>query len=153
MIRRSSGFQPFVVVCVAVFFVITIRPEAQTPLLTRHVREAVADGKAPLVGHLPADRPMRLVLVLPLRDREGLETFLQEVDDPSSPAYHRFLTVEEFAERFGPTQSDYESVIHFAEPAESGCYRAGCGNRASLAYHNGRVPASHGRPDFLRSGS
>ncbi len=114
MIRRSSGFQPFVVVCVAVFFVITIRPEAQTPLLTRHVREAVADGKAPLVGHLPADRPMRLVLVLPLRDREGLETFLQEVDDPSSPAYHRFLTVEEFAERFGPTQSDYESVIQFA---------------------------------------
>src|SRR5262249_51497934 len=58
---------------------------------------------------------MRLTLVLPLRNQGELDNFLQELYDPSSPSYHRFLTVEEFTERFGPTQEDYDEVIRFAE--------------------------------------
>jgi len=32
-----------------------------------------------------------------------------------SASYRKFLTVEEFTARFGPSQQDYDSVIHFAE--------------------------------------
>ena len=45
---------------------------AQTPLLTRHTRDVVVNGQAPLVGHLPATQTLRFDIVLPLRDREGL---------------------------------------------------------------------------------
>jgi kumamolisin len=90
--------------------------EAQslTPM-TRHVREATMNGQARLVGHLPAGEVMRLVLVLPLRKQTELDNFLGELYDPSNAAYRKFLTVDEFTERFGPTQEDYDEVIQFAE--------------------------------------
>ncbi len=65
-------------------------------LLTRHVREMIINGQAQSVGRLPATQSMRLDIVLPLRNRAELENFLQELYDPSSPSYRRFLTVQEF---------------------------------------------------------
>ena len=58
---------------------------------------------------------MRLVIVLPLRNEAGLEEFLKELYNPSSPSYRKYLTVEEFTEMFGPTQQDYDDVVHWAE--------------------------------------
>jgi subtilase family serine protease len=88
--------------------------EAQS-LLTRHVREVTQNGEAKLVGNLPAAQLMRLDIVLPLSDPAGLDTFLQEVYDPSSSSYRQFLTVKEFTARFGPSQGDYDAVVRFAE--------------------------------------
>jgi kumamolisin len=85
------------------------------PPIKRHVREAVRSGQAQSVGRLPATQSMRLVLVLPLRNQEALDSFLKDLYDPASPSYRHFLTVEEFTARFGPTQEDYDAVIHFAE--------------------------------------
>jgi subtilase family serine protease len=84
------------------------------PLFTHHVREVTLDGQAALVGHLPASRSMRLVFVLPLRNRDGLNRLLHQLYDPASPLFRRFLTVEEFTAQFGPTQQDYDAVIRFA---------------------------------------
>jgi Pro-kumamolisin, activation domain len=81
---------------------------------TRHVREATLNGQAPLVGHLAADRVMNLVLVLPLRNQNELETLLHDLYDPSSSSYRHFLSVEEFTAKFGPTPEDYGAVIRFA---------------------------------------
>jgi subtilase family serine protease len=87
----------------------------QQPLLTRHVRQETLNGQAPLVGRLPATQSMRLVLVLPHRNQAELDAFLKELYDPSSASYRKFLTVDEFTARFGPSQEDYDSVIRFAE--------------------------------------
>ena len=54
-------------------------------------------------------------MVLPVRDQAELDNFLQELYDPSSAFYHRYLTVPEFTERFGPTQQDYDAVVAFAK--------------------------------------
>ena len=40
---------------------------------------------------------------------------LQQLYDPQSPFYHKFLSVKEFTDRFGPSQEDYDAVIRFAE--------------------------------------
>ena len=85
------------------------------PVLTRHVRVETANGQARFVGRLSTGQPMRLVVVLPLHNEEGLQEFLKELYDPASPSYHKYLTVEEFTERFGPTQQDYDNVVHWAE--------------------------------------
>jgi subtilase family serine protease len=100
---------------VALVSIMSIVCQAQQTLLTRHVREATLNGQAQYVAPLPATQSMRLVLVLPLRNQAGLDSFLREVYDPSSASYRRFLTVEEFTARFGPTQEDYDEVIRFAE--------------------------------------
>ncbi len=112
MIRKLNVFLFAIVAIVSAASVVS---QAQQPLLTRHVRDVVLNGQAPLVGHLPATQSMRLVLVLPHRNQADLEDFLKEVYDPYSAAYRKFLTVEEFTARFGPTQEDYDSVIQFAK--------------------------------------
>jgi subtilase family serine protease len=81
-------------------------------LLTRHVREATLNGQAPFVGRLPATQSMRIDIVL--AEREGLDSFLQELYNPSSPSYRQFLTVEQFTERFGPSQKDFDALLRFA---------------------------------------
>jgi subtilase family serine protease len=93
----------------------SIASQAQSgSFLTRHVREATANGQAASVGRLPAVATMQLDIVLPLRNPAALDSFLQEVYDPASPIYRHFLTVQEFTERFGPTQEDYDAVVNFA---------------------------------------
>jgi subtilase family serine protease len=82
---------------------------------TRHVRDVVANGQAKSVGRLPATDSMRLVLVLPHRNQPALDNLLKELYDPSSPSYRQFLTVEEFTNRFGPSQEDYDAVVSFAK--------------------------------------
>jgi subtilase family serine protease len=111
MMRSSSTLLTIVALVLAVNIVCP----AQSQLLTRHVREVTLNGQAPLVGHLPATQSMRLVLVLPLRNQEALDNFLQELYTPSSASYRQFLTVEEFTAKFGPSQKDYDAVIRFAK--------------------------------------
>jgi subtilase family serine protease len=100
--------------CAAAFMLITIPTQAQQPLLTRHVRDEVANGKAQFVGQLPATQTLRFDIVLPLSDRAGLQSFVQEVQDPTSPSYHRFLTPEEFTARFGASQENWDALVAFA---------------------------------------
>ena len=80
----------------------------------RHVWEVVQSGSAQVVGKLPAGQIMDLDLVLPLRDAAGLDDFLSEVYDPASASYLRFLSVQDFTARFGPSQADFDAVVNFA---------------------------------------
>jgi uncharacterized repeat protein (TIGR03803 family) len=57
---------------------------------------------------------MDLVLGLPVRDQAALSTLIEQLYDPNSVNYHQYLTPEQFAERFGPTEQDYQAVIRFA---------------------------------------
>jgi subtilase family serine protease len=84
-------------------------------LLTRHVRDVTLDGQAPLIGRLPAKQSIRLDIVLALRNRAKLESFLRKLYDTSSPSHRHFLTVGEFTARFGPSHEDYNAVIRFAQ--------------------------------------
>ncbi|HUC54001.1 MAG TPA: S53 family serine peptidase [Candidatus Cybelea sp.] len=102
-------------VCLALLlFVVQGQALAQSPM-TRHVREVILNGQAQSMGRLPAKQSMRLVLVLPLRNQAQLDDFLENLYNPSSPSFRKFLTVEEFTAQFGPSKEDYDEVIHFAE--------------------------------------
>src|ERR1700691_1007698 len=100
--------------CAATLFLFTIPGQAQS-VLTRHVRDAVASGQAQLVGKLPATQSMHFDIVLPLRDRTGLQIFLQQAYDPTTPFYRQFLTPQEFTARFGPSQEDWDALVAFAK--------------------------------------
>jgi kumamolisin len=83
--------------------------------LTHHVREATLNGQARLLGRLPATQIMELDVVLPLRDPDGLDSFLADLYSSTVPNYRPFLTPAEFTEKFGPTQSDYDAVARYAQ--------------------------------------
>jgi len=103
---------------IALAMVLTVSVVCQAeshPLLTRHVRDAVVNGEAQSLGRLPATQTMKLDIMLTLRHAPELENFLGELYDPSSPSFRNFLTVEQFTERFGPSQEDYDAVIAFAK--------------------------------------
>src|SRR5882724_10043784 len=82
----------------------------------------VVDGSPPAAAyHLQPIESMRgekrldLAIALPLRNREVLTNLLREIYDPSSPNFHRYLTPDQFAKQFGPTEKDHETVIAFAK--------------------------------------
>jgi subtilase family serine protease len=85
----------------------------QRPTMTSHVPGAVSSGVAPLVGHLPNSQRLSLAISLPLRNEAELDDLLQQIYEPQSPSYHKYLSVGEFVARFGPTLPDYTALIRF----------------------------------------
>src|SRR6202044_3701451 len=115
MSRKFSFISPTITILVIVFLANSLSQAQPLPLLTRHVRDAVVNSQAALVGRLPATQFMHFDVVLALRDRAGLQTFVQQVNDPTSPSYHQFLTPQEFTARFGPSQEDWDALVAFAK--------------------------------------
>src|ERR1035437_1945301 len=86
-----------------------------------------AEGSRAISGHvipatshlrpvdlLPATNHLNLVLGLPLRNQHELDDLLRDLHDPASTNYHRWLTPEQFIEKFGLTDEDYQKVVRFA---------------------------------------
>ena len=99
----------------AILSVVSQAQSERRPMLTSHVPHEVASGVAPIVGHLPAQQRISLALSLPLRNQDQLERLLEDIYNPHSPSYHHFLSVEEFADKFGSTEEDYAAAVRFAE--------------------------------------
>jgi len=104
----------YVLLCSAMLlFVMETQAQAQS-MPTRHMRQEVISGEARFLNRLPATQSLRLNIALPLRNESELDDLLQELYDPQSPSFHQFLSVQEFTERFGPTEEEYAAVIRFA---------------------------------------
>ena len=86
---------------------------APRQLLHGHVPAAVS--RLVPNGRLPAMTNLALTIGLPLRNAAALDELLRQLYDPGSTNFHKFLTPTEFTARFGPTESDYQAVLDFAE--------------------------------------
>jgi hypothetical protein len=84
-------------------------------MLQGHVPSAIARFHLQPMSRLPATNRLNLAIGLPLRNQEALNKLLAEIYDPASTNYHRYLTPEQFAAQFGPTEQDYQSLINFAQ--------------------------------------
>ena len=60
------------------------------------------------LGALSGLTAVQATVTLAPRDPRALADYAREVATPGSPIYHRYLTVAQFAERFGPTVSDLD---------------------------------------------
>jgi subtilase family serine protease len=108
--RRAKLMQ---VVGIALASTLVFGAAAAAPLLTSHVPVEVSSHAAPLVATPDPSRQLRIAIALPMRDRAGLESLLHELYDPSSPKFRHFLSVAEFAARFGPTATDHAKALSF----------------------------------------
>jgi len=73
---------------------------------------ALASAKP--LGELAADTQISMAFVLPLRNQTELQELLGRIYDPADPLYGHYLTSQEFTDRFGPTQADYDAVTNYA---------------------------------------
>jgi subtilase family serine protease len=101
-------------IAVSALFLAVAAQAEERPTLTTHVPDAVSSGIAPLVGHVDATQRLSLAISLPLRNEAALDELLKEIYDPQSSTYHHYLSVKEFAARFGPSGSDYSALVNFA---------------------------------------
>ncbi len=79
------------------------------------VPDPVSSGQAVATGPFDDGRIIQLALHLPVRNQAELDRLLQQLYDPQSPLFHHYLTVEEYTAQFGPTQADYDAVMHWAQ--------------------------------------
>jgi uncharacterized repeat protein (TIGR01451 family) len=86
-----------------------------TTNLSGHVPAVVSQLTA--IGSLSAGTNLSLAIGLPLRNQTALNVLLQQIYDPASTNYHKFLTTTEFTAQYGPTAQDYAAVISFAQSA------------------------------------
>lgn len=69
--------------------------------------------RAEYLGRLAGDFSMDITLSLKLRNQDDLVQFLDDVQDPASPVYHKFLTMAQFVQRYSPGVEDYASALQF----------------------------------------
>ena len=86
---------------------------APTKQLSGHVPAVVS--RLTTTGRVAATNHIHLAIGLPLSNQDGLNALLAQIYDPSSANYHHYLTPDEFVTQFGPSESDYQTVLNFAK--------------------------------------
>ena len=66
--------------------------------------------KLPTFGDASPTLTLPLQIWLKPRDQAGLNSLLAEQQDPKSPHYHQWLTPQEYATRFGPSQAAFDRI-------------------------------------------
>ena len=108
--------------------------------LPGHVLPALT--KATTVPSKPGSgaQPMTLTIVLRRDDQAGFEYYFHELYDPHSKNFHRFLTQQQVADRFGPSQGDYNSILAYLR-ANGFAFERGSSNRLTLTVSGTRAKA------------
>jgi len=86
------------------------------------------------VGAVAANQQISVTVSLAPNDAAGLNVFLQQVADPASPQYKQYLTVQQFADRFGATAASIAKVSAYLR-AQGLSVAPATANHLSLAAH------------------
>ncbi len=85
-------------------FALVLLPFAALPT-SLHAAE-----KALILGRASSTQSVTFSVYLPLQNRDDLEQLLTSLNDPDSPAYHQWLTPEQFDARFALSPSSIQSI-------------------------------------------
>jgi hypothetical protein len=96
----------------ACWMVSSLPAPAAQPVLNGHV-PPITRQLTP-IRRLDSATRLDLAIGLPLRNREQLTNLLQELYQPGNASFRHYLTPDQFASSFGPSQEDYQKVIDFA---------------------------------------
>lgn len=87
-----------------------VSAEPMTALAGQHHSEAEEQlrgwSSAPPYSVIP-----QMEVFFAIRNRSESERLSEAQQDPSSPEYHKWLTPEEFADRFGPTRDEVDAIV------------------------------------------
>lgn len=81
--------------------------------LSQQIRPEV--NSASLIAPVEENTSMQLTLALNLRNPLDLDKFLAELHDTKSPNYQRWISPNEFGERFGVDKTEYQAMVSWLE--------------------------------------
>jgi subtilase family serine protease len=73
-----------------------------------------AISKSTLISAMDPAQVITIQLSLPLSDRQGAHDLLQHVSNPNDALFGQYITVEEFADRFGGNAANFAAVKQWA---------------------------------------
>jgi len=73
-----------------------------------------AIAKSTFLSAMDPAKEITIQLSLPLSDSQGAYELLQHISDPKDPLFQQYITVEEFAARFGGNAADFAAVKQWA---------------------------------------
>jgi subtilase family serine protease len=101
-----------------------------------------------IIGRAEATHPVHFDVVLPLRDKDGLEKLVAAQHDPQSPLFHKWITPQEFGLRFGP---DTATIARVKAALEARGFRVQTHTRSLHVYGTaGQAEATFGARMMLR---
>lgn len=72
-------------------------------------------GKAQLVGHYPPHNMLRLVIGLKTPHPAEEEQFLKDLQTKGSPVFRKYLSPDQWNQRFAPSAADEQAVVDWAQ--------------------------------------
>jgi subtilase family serine protease len=87
----------------------------ETVTLASHTPDEVRDGTAVRMGHYNLEQKLRLTLAVQPPHMAEEEEFLKDIETIGSPNFRKFLTAEEWNDRFGPSVEDEQKVVDWAQ--------------------------------------
>jgi subtilase family serine protease len=89
----------------------TSLPQPQEGIATAAAAQAAPGGSPTLdLGSTDPTQVVTVSIIFKAQPMNQLEAYVQSTEDPSSPSYHRFLSVHDFASRFAPSSKDIARV-------------------------------------------
>ncbi len=110
---RSRRFSSAIICMLLLLSTVSFAQAPGRQQLRGHVPHAVASAHR--MSELQAGLHLDLTITLPLRNQAELDALLQDIYNPASPNFRHYLKPDQFTARFGPSESDYQAVISFAE--------------------------------------
>ncbi len=89
---------------------VKINPNGSVTLL-HHVPLAVANGSARRISSVRGNQIFDFRIVLPSKDQAGLDQMVQQVYNPKSPLYRKYLTHLQIIQQFGASLVDLPTVL------------------------------------------
>ena len=89
----------------------TAQSRARMVGISHHTLPALAGARD--LGRTSRARELDIAVALKAAGPSVLHDRIEQLYDPSSPLYHQFLTPGQFADEFGPSRGDYETVINY----------------------------------------
>jgi uncharacterized protein (TIGR03437 family) len=122
----SRGVRRLAILALAVVLPLaTLRPQGRIPVRIDDRQRILLKGSVrPMAqpqldeGPLDASRPIGPVILGLKRSaaqQAEIENLLEEQQDPSSPNYHKWLTPEEYADRFGVARTDVAGIASWLQ--------------------------------------
>jgi hypothetical protein len=106
--RRATHWRQLLPI-VGLILWLSIKPDkAIAQAATVELSSLVA--KSTFVSPVDRNQQLSVVLTLPLSDPKGAADFADHVSRRGDPLFHRYLTPQEFASRYGASASDYAAL-------------------------------------------
>ncbi|WP_054971089.1 S53 family peptidase [Alicyclobacillus ferrooxydans] len=85
---------------------------AATVSVSQGVAAPVAQS-ATVFGNTPTNQPVTVSIILNARNQSQLENYIQQTVTPGSPNYRKFLTTQQFAQRYGQSSGVVQAIVGY----------------------------------------